>query len=188
VTTAKIDDDAVTTAKILDANVTPAKLSQPLTLETAQATTSGTSIDFTSIPSWAKRITVMLNGVSTNGTDSLLIQVGDGSIKTSNYYGYGMAVETTVTGTLDSSAGCLIEGTGASAQVRFGVVTLSRTQGNTWSYAGQLGIFGSTAARMHMSAGGTGSALSATLDRIRLTTVNGTDTFDAGAVNIMYEG
>lgn len=30
--------------------------------------------------------------------------------------------------------------------------------------------------------------LSATLDRVRLTTVNGTDTFDAGLVNIIYEG
>jgi len=29
--------------------------------------------------------------------------------------------------------------------------------------------------------------ISGVLDRIRLTTVNGTDTFDAGSVNILYE-
>ena len=35
-----------------DGSITPAKLSQPLTLATAVATTSGTAVDFTSIPSW----------------------------------------------------------------------------------------------------------------------------------------
>jgi hypothetical protein len=30
--------------------------------------------------------------------------------------------------------------------------------------------------------------LAGTLDRIRITTVNGTDTFDAGQINILYEG
>jgi len=37
-----------------------------LTLATAQ-TASGTAVDFTGIPSWVKRITVMFSGVSTNG-------------------------------------------------------------------------------------------------------------------------
>jgi hypothetical protein len=31
-------------------------------------------------------------------------------------------------------------------------------------------------------------ALSGTLDRIRITTVNGTDTFDAGTINVSWEG
>jgi hypothetical protein len=29
--------------------------------------------------------------------------------------------------------------------------------------------------------------LSGTLDRVRITTANGTDTFDAGSINILYE-
>jgi hypothetical protein len=36
--------------------------------------------------------------------------------------------------------------------------------------------------------GGFQVSLSGTLDRIRLTTVNGSDTFDAGSINIIYEG
>ena len=42
------------------------------TLMTAQNTTSGTSIDFTGIPSWVKRITVMFQGVSTTGSSQVL--------------------------------------------------------------------------------------------------------------------
>ena len=47
---------------------------------TAVASTSGTSIDFTGIPSWVKRITVMFNGVSTSGTSFKQIQIGSGSV------------------------------------------------------------------------------------------------------------
>lgn len=39
----------------------------PLVAATAVASTSGTSIDFTGIPAWVRRVTVMFNGVSTNG-------------------------------------------------------------------------------------------------------------------------
>jgi hypothetical protein len=35
--------------------------------------------------------------------------------------------------------------------------------------------------------GGGSVTLSGTLDRVRITTVNGTDTFDAGTINILYE-
>ena len=53
---------------------------------TSVASTSGTSIDFTSIPSWVKRITVMFDGVSTNGTSNLQVQIGDsGGIENTGY-------------------------------------------------------------------------------------------------------
>ncbi len=38
---------------------------------TAQNSTSGTSIDFTGIPGWTKKITVMLNAVSQSGTSPM---------------------------------------------------------------------------------------------------------------------
>jgi hypothetical protein len=186
VTTAKIDDDAVTTAKILDANVTPAKLSQPLTLETAQATTSGTSIDFTGIPSWVKRITVMFSGLSTNGTSIPLIQLGDsGDIETSGYAGSaGFVRDTNSANTATFTDGFRFNHTHAAASVYHGHAIITNVSGNLW-VASIIG--GDSDTSRQFFAGGS-KTLSATLDRVRLTTVNGTDTFDAGSVNIMYEG
>jgi hypothetical protein len=182
VTTAKIDDNAVTTAKILDANVTPAKLSQPLTLETAQATTSGTSIDFTGIPSWVKRITVMWNGVSGSGTSVFLIQLGDaGGIENTGYSSYATSAASTVS-TSDYTAGFAIGG-GIAARSYRGLLQICLLGSNAWVASGTNND--ATANNTFLSGSKT---LSDTLDRIRLTTVNGTDTFDAGSVNIMYEG
>ena len=65
-----------------------------LTSGTAVASTSGTSITFSSIPSWAKRVTVMFNGVSTSGSSNIQVQLGAGSTTTSGYTGgsfYGAA-------------------------------------------------------------------------------------------------
>ena len=203
VTTAKILDANVTNAKlasdidasklttgtlpiarIADAAVTPAKLSQPLTLATAQASTSGTSIDFTGIPSWARRITVMLVTVSTSGTSSVRIQLGtSGGLETSGYVGSSSAVASTVA-TINFSSGFDLADAASAANQRSGLVTFALVNANTWAASGCLSL--SDASRTLLISGA--KALSATLDRVRLTTVNGTDTFDAGSVNIMYEG
>lgn len=176
VTTAKIDDDAVTTAKILDANVTPAKLSQPYTLATAQASTSGTSIDFTGMPSWAKRITVMFSGVSLNGTSSLLIQLGDsGGFETSGY--------VSGSGSADNSTSGFVARVANATRAACGHMVITNISGNSWVSSHSLNL-GTTS---DFSGGGT-KTLSDTLTQIRVTTVNGTDTFDAGEINISYEG
>lgn len=185
VLTAMVNDSAITTTKIADANVTPAKLSQPLTLATAQNTTSGTSIDFTGIPSWAKRITVMLNGVSTNGSSAYLIQLGDaGGVENTGYLG-----SSVVAGNASASVGnTYTAGIGiysaTSLSVVHGCVFINLVGSNLWVAGGSY-CFSNTA-----FAGSTASSktLSDTLTQVRLTTVNGTDTFDAGSVNIMYEG
>jgi hypothetical protein len=160
----------------------------PLVSGTAQASTSGTSIDFTGIPSWVKRVTVMFNGVSTNGTSNIQIQVGAGSFAVTNYYGYCMVVETTSTGTATVNTGLLIDASALAAYVRFGQIIISSQGNNVWAYSSSMGVFGSANARMTFGGGSTGAALSATLDRVRITTVGGTDTFDAGTINILYEG
>jgi len=146
---------------------------------TAVASTSGTSIDFTSIPSWVKRITVMLNGVSTSGTSNLIFQVGSGSFTTTGYT--GAAKQTNNVNGINPTTGFSATEAMAAANTYqvYGLIT--NITGNTWVFSGQ-------AAYSTVTSTGNGViALSGTLDRIRITTVNGTDTFDAGSINILYE-
>lgn len=200
VTTAKIADSNVTTAKIADDAVTLAKLSATgtptsaaqfhggddvwrdrLTSGTAQASTSGTAIDFTSIPSWAKRITVMLVGVSTNGTTGVGIQIGDsGGIESSGYV--GTVFDDSATANFSSG---FFDNTASAAIVRHGAFTLALVDAatNTWSCVFTLGFSNAASGRT-----GAGSkSLTGALDRIRVTASNGTDTFDAGTINVIYE-
>jgi len=157
-----------------------------MVLGTSQASTSGTSIDFTGIPSWVKRVTVMFNGVSTNGTGKVSLQLGDsGGFETSGYLGTAVFADANQTGTNFGFGFILEEGANAAA-IRHGmvVINLINAATNTWSYSGNVAR--SDQAAITVSAGS--KALSATLDRVRVTTSNGTDTFDAGSINILYEG
>ena len=157
---------------------------QKIVRGTSVASTSGTSIDFTSIPSWVKRITVMLQGVSTNGSSIVQIQIGSGSFTTTGYLGAGfIAADASTPAVVNMSSGFLTSGFGAATYVRQGGITINNLTGNTWVAFGVVGQSEST--RINMCGGLL--ALSGTLDRVRITTVNGTDTFDAGSVNILYE-
>ncbi len=144
---------------------------------TAVASTSGTSIDFTSIPSWVKRVTVMFQGVSTNGGSFVQVQLGTPTFATSGYVGGAFNG-----GGTSFSAGFIISQAGAAADNRNGIATISNLNSNTWTCSGTTGV----------NAGG-GSlfggavTLGAALTAVRITTVNGTDTFDAGSINILYE-
>jgi hypothetical protein len=160
--------------------------SYPLTSGTAVASTSGTSIDFTSIPSWVKRITVMFNGVSTNGTSQYLIQLGSGSVTTTGYASTGTAIQGATAGANGSTIGFQLGNTdGAAAWVKRGSAVFQTLGSNIWVGSSSLSITGAAADRAEFSAGNV--TLSGTLDRVRITTVNGTDTFDAGSINILYE-
>jgi hypothetical protein len=153
-----------------------------LTSGVVVASTSGTSIDFTSIPSWVKRITVMLSGVSTNGASPVLIQIGDsGGIETSGYLGCNQR-GTTFT---SYSASFQLEDSCAATTVRHGalVLTLVNESTNTWALQGVIAY--SDLAFTLQSAGT--KSLTATLDRVRVTTVGGANTFDAGSINILFE-
>jgi len=158
-----------------------------MTLGTAVASTSGTSIDFTSIPSYVKRITVMFNGVSTNGSSGWLLQIGDGSISTTSYTS-NAAFTGQSTGGSSATAGYVIvpAAAGINTNSYTGLVTLSSISSNTWVQANTASL--TQGANLFGIIGGGTKTLSGTLDRIRITTVNGTDTFDAGTINIMYEG
>jgi len=152
------------------------------TLGTAVATTSGTSIDITGLPSWIKRITVMFNGVSTSSTSNPIIQIGSGSIVTTGYNGQASSGST--------GLGVVTTGfptwTNVSSTTVMGNFVLVSFGSNIWSGTGIFPQVNGTAA-VNLS-GGISPTLSGSLDRIRITTLNGTDTFDAGSVNILYEG
>ena len=148
-------------------------------------TASGTSVDFTSIPSWVRRITVMFSGVSTNGSSHIQIQLGDsGGVETTGYLGTSTTIQGTAAGTTAFTAGFGIRYDSA-AGVRHGAITLSllNSSTNAWAAAGVLAT--SDTAATIQTAGS--KALSDVLDRVRITTVNGTDTFDAGTINILFE-
>lgn len=149
---------------------------------TAVASTSGTSIDFTGIPSWVKRITVMLNGVSTSGTSNLLLRGGSGSIETTGYVSTGSSLVGGTGGTATDTTGHLISSSVNAASNWSGNIVLNLVSSNNW-------VFSEVLARSDgvNYVSGTTKTFSGTLDRLRITTVNGTDTFDAGSINILYE-
>jgi len=165
--------------------VTPTMLSQPLTLDTAKASTSGTNIDFTGIPSWVKRITVMFSLVSTNGTSNLQIQLGDaGGIETTGYGSSMTYIVNATPATANISTGFLAGTYGTAGASYNGLTIISTLGSNIW--ASSCNLCDAVSTRTFFGAGA--KTLSDTLTQIRITTVNGTDTFDAGSINIMYEG
>jgi hypothetical protein len=166
-----------------DGSITPAKLSQPMTSGTAVASTSGTAIDFTGIPSWVKKVTVMLSGVSANGSSNVIIQIGDsGGIESTAYIAHGGLIQDAATTSNDFTQGFGIVAGSASSTLS-GFFEIYNFSGNTWVLSGSAR---QQSNRILFSAGE--KTLSALLDRVRITTANGTDIFDAGSVNIMYEG
>ena len=162
-------------------NGTPVMGASVITSATAQASTSGTSIDFTSIPSWVERITVMFSGVSTNGTSRVQIQLGDsGGFETSGYIGT-FEERTTTTNATSLSAGFVVGGADASYTAN-GYAQIVKVTGNVYAFSAQIAP---TPGRMSFCMGA--KTLSDTLDRLRVTTVIGTQSFDAGSINILFE-
>lgn len=157
-----------------------------ITSGTAVASTSGTSIDFTSIPSWVKRITVMYSGVSTNGTSNYLVQIGSGSVTSTGYLSASITAQSGSSSSAGATttAGFVVADAVAAAYLYSGSIVIQNISGNVWVQSGLL--TNTTAVRSSLSNGQV--TLSGTLDRVRITTANGTDTFDAGSINILYEG
>jgi hypothetical protein len=148
---------------------------------------SGTSVDFTGIPSWAKRITVIFNGVSTNSSSPIQVQIGDsGGFETTGYTclntvfasgvaqvtftsGFGITVSTTYTG-----AGAIFNGH----------IVLTKISGNIWI---ATCVIGTTVTTQYSYITSGNKTLSDVLTQVRITTVNGSDVFDGGSINILYE-
>jgi hypothetical protein len=154
---------------------------------TAQASTSGTVIDFTGIPSWVRRITVMFYGISTTGNSLILLQLGDaGGIEATGYFGAGVTVDNT-----PALSRCTFSTTGipivveTPSDLNSGVITLVNINGNDWIATGTMVTDSSTAD--YAGYVSSRKSLSDVLTQVRITTSTGTPTFDAGTINIMYE-
>ena len=158
-----------------------------ITSGTSVASTSGTSIDFTGIPSWVKRITVMLSGVSPSGSSAFLLQLGTSSgVETSGYISYGAITGgATLAGGTTSTAGFIIF-SNSSTNLFYGHASFTLLGSNAWVGSHVLGL--NSSGGNYSVQGGGNKTTASTLDRVRITTVNGTDTFDAGNINILYEG
>lgn len=155
----------------------------PINLQATQATTSGTSIDKTGIPADVARVTVRLDAVSTNGTSPLLVQIGDsGGIEAVTYDSGASQIGGGAVATGTSTSGFLLSQTHAAADSVSGVITIEKMTLDDW-VASWVGWNGSTS--NYVGAGN--KTLSGVLDRIRLTTVGGSDTFDAGQITVSWE-
>jgi hypothetical protein len=154
----------------------------PLTSGTAVATTSGTAIDFTGIPSWAKRITLLFNDVSTTANGTFLIQIGSGSITSTGYLASTSYQGASTNGSTQTGGFAMWHG--SAGEKHSGSYTINLVTGFT--YVGS-GVYGYSSLQGYTVTGGGVVTLSGVPDRLRLTTTSGTETFDAGSINIMYE-
>ncbi len=162
--------------------------STAMRLGTVAVTTSGTSIDFTGIPTWVKKISVSLSGVSVSGTSIIQLLLGTSSgVEASGYVGtVGIIQDAGASIAANLASGFSITPSGSATQSYYGTISLVLLNATTnlWSCSATLGR--SDALGMHFVAGT--KALVAVLDRVRLTTAGGANTFDAGSMNILYEG
>lgn len=164
------------------ATITANGLNSNIVSGTAQASTSGTSINFTGIPSWAKRITVMLSGVSLSATANILVQLGTGATPTYTTSGYLGMVALYTGGTTNFTSGFLATDTNSAVTLNNGQMIINNLTSNTWVESSIV-----TGSNNNIGSWGSGSVvLGAALTAIRITSTS-TDTFDAGTINIIYE-
>lgn len=150
-----------------------------LSSDISVATTSGTAFDFLSIPSGVKRMELIFSGVSTNGSSYPIVQLGSGSFTVTGYSSGGnQAGGTNVVTGLATTVGLLTGAGGAAANIFYGSMSLENVGSNTWVCSASGGF---SNASYGTSCGG-GVTLAGVLDRLRLTTINGTDSFDNGLV------
>lgn len=171
-------------ALMVNAGATAPAWTNPITLGTMQATTSGTAFNYTSLPAGIRRITIEFVGVSLSGTDNILVQIGAaGGIETTSYVSSSGGMQNAgVISVVNSTSGFIIQSESAS-NVFSGSMTLGLVDAATFQWVSSHS--GKTTTTVVQSGAGN-KALSAELTQLTITRT-GTDTFDAGAVNISYE-
>ena len=157
--------------------------SSVLTQGTA-VTLSGTSVSFTSLPSWVKKITVLINGPTSAGSSGFMVQVGSGSTTNTGYVMQGCVINGSVAGSANNTSGFMLANGGIGSTAFYGILTLflMNSATNIWL---ATSIVNRTTTGAGYSSGVI--TLSGVLDRVIFATINGTDTFTAGSINILYE-
>jgi hypothetical protein len=177
--------DSVTEPMLRSGAVTPRVLAQPLS-QITEVNATGTAVDFTGIPSWARRVMVSFNGVSTNGNSLVVLRLGAGSIATSGYVATYALVPDAAGGSVRSSrtnSSIIVTGNSVPADNRYGTITLCNCGNNMWIASGVVG----TVSFDNVSMVCGGLRLGGILDRLQITTENGTDIFDFGTISLLYE-
>ena len=159
----------------------------PLVSGTAVTAPAGATIDFTGIPSWAKRITVMVSGVSFTASSYPVLRLGTSAgVVSTGYLGASQFITNSgIAGVSNATAGGFgfYDNSSSSSDLQHGAVILSLLGSNIWTATGVI-----TRSNTITTCWQSGSiALAGTLDRVQLTTLAGTATLDAGSINIMYE-
>ena len=143
----------------------------------ASISATGTAVDVTSgIPSWINELSINFVGLSSNGSSNFLVQLRSGSFVTSGYKSGNSSGSAGVTSNSITNAHFLAGNVGSGATFR-GSLTFKRHPGNIW--IGTSVLTSESSAGFYV--GSSEVTLSGDLDGFKLTTANGTDTFDAGA-------
>lgn len=164
--------------------LTPSSMTQWMTQGTAVTSTSGTSVNFTGLPSWIKRITVLLNGVSLSGTALLRFRLGISSgFVTTGYSSNGIMYSQVGNLAAAQTAGFdVYDSASVTGDLYTGKMVFENISGNTWVANGSLV---NNSNQFYTTIGNI--ALAGALTQLQVTSSNGTDTFDAGTINIIYE-
>lgn len=146
---------------------------------TAQTPTTANA-EFTGIPSWAKRITIAFNNISTNSSAAVTMELATGGVyATSGYTSAAWVGGSSNTGDSSTTNFVLDGGGQLSSSVRSGNLILMNLSGNTWVLSGTL-----TRSTVVVSLISGSVTLSGTLNQLRVLS-NGT--FDAGTINVFWE-
>lgn len=151
-----------------------------ITLGTAVSLTTQTAIDYTGLPAGIKRLTISFQGVSTNGTDRWIVQIGNTTFTTTGYVGHA----NSGAGINANSSGFEINNNVTAANNYSGQIVITKVDTNTYA---QSGVIASQTTSNSLTTSGGSIALASELERVRITTTGGTNQFDAGKVNIAYE-
>lgn len=140
----------------------------------------GSTVEFTGLPSTAKRITIMFYGLSTNSAAAPRVQLGTSGGYATSGYSQGATATSAASVFATGSDAFYLSGQVNSSTALVGTLTLTKIDADIWVAA----LSGSNAASYALCGGGYIS-LGGTLTKVQV--IPGSGSFDAGTVNIMYE-